>query len=416
MKLRILIVGINYAPEVVGIAPYNTQLAEYFSSLGHEVSVLTTFPYYPRWKTDPAYAAGSPFRTEVINGVKVMRSPVLLPRQRSAARRILFDSSLAATALVNSFRIGPLDLVICVSPPLQLGVTAWLVARSRRARFLLHLQDIVPDAALSVGMMRDGTAIRFARRLESFVYRCADQISVISRGFEENLANKAVPRDKLHMLPNWVETSQFGATATPTLRALLGASNGETLVIHAGNMGSKQALETLVDAAALLKDAGIVVTLIGDGNSRTDLEMRARAHQLHNVTFLPLQNDLPAALAAADVLVLSQRCAVVDSVAPSKLLSYMAAGKPVVAAVNGLSYAAQVILTANCGILVPPEEPKALAAALRELRSRPQDAHKLGRAGRIHVRQHYERSQILQRWSKLLETLTAGSDRRRKQS
>jgi colanic acid biosynthesis glycosyl transferase WcaI len=402
--MRILLVGLNYAPEVVGIAPYNTELAEHLASRGHRVTVLTSFPYYPHWRIEPGYRRKPPFVVESINGVRVVRSPFLLPGSRqSAFRRILFDSSLALTTLLASAGVGALDTVICVSPPLQLGVTSWLIARSRRARLILHLQDIVPDAALSIGIMHEGKAARLSRRLEHFVYSRADKISVISQGFFDNLVAKEVPKAKLALAPNWVDTARFHAVRDPAVRAALGAADGETLVLHTGNMGAKQGLETVINAAALLGDDSVVVTLIGDGNHRGELEAQATALGLKNLTFRPLQADYSATLAAADVLLLSQRGRVVDSVAPSKLLSYMASGKPVVAAVNEDSEAGRLVRQSGCGVVVAPGEPAALAAALLAFRSQPQIYGPLGEAGRRHVVQNFERSRVLERWEWLVE-------------
>ena len=402
--MRILLVGINYAPEVTGIGPYNTELAEHLAAAGHSVSVLTAFPWYPQWKIDPAYRGRRPFLVERINGVRVVRSPILLPQARQTAfRRIVFDSSFALTALAASAVIGGLDAVICVSPPLQLGPAAWLIARTRRARFIVHLQDIVPDAALSTGMMHAGRAVAMSRRLERFVYARADGITVISEGFKENLIGKEVPPHKVEVLPNWVDAARFRSASDPDVRRVLGAPDGEMLVLHAGNMGAKQGLETVVDAAAQLMGEDIAITLIGDGQSRVGLEARASALAASNLKFLPLQSDLPATLAAADVLVLSQRAQVIDSAAPSKLLTYMAAGKPIVATVNESSEAGQLIRRANCGVVVPPEEPALLAEALRELRRHPERHAELGAAGRRHVSEHFDRQVILQRWERLLE-------------
>jgi len=299
--------------------------------------------------------------------------------------------------------VGALDTVICVSPPLQLGVTSWLIARPRRARLILHLQDIVPDAALSIGIMHEGKAARLARRLEHFVYSHADDISVISQGFLDNLSRKGVPAVKLALAPNWVDTARFRAVRDPAVRAALGAVDGETLVLHTGNMGAKQGLETVLDATALLGDDSVVVTLIGDGNHRRELEARGTALGLKNLRFRALQTDYSATLAAADILVLAQRGRLVESVAPSKLLSYMASGKPVVAAVNELSEAARLISLAKCGMVVPPEEPPALAAALRKLHVRPKTCSEFGDAGRRYVTEHFNRSTILKQWVKLVE-------------
>jgi colanic acid biosynthesis glycosyl transferase WcaI len=404
--MRILLVGINYAPEVTGIGPYNTELAEHLAGAGHSVSVLTSFPWYPQWKIDPAYRRRRPFLVETINGVRIVRSPILLPQARQTAfRRIVFDSSFALTAFVASAGIGGLDAVICVSPPLQLGPAAWLIARTRRARFIVHLQDIVPDAALSTGMMQAGRAVALSRRLERFVYARADRITVISEGFRENLLAKGVPPEKVEVLSNWVDAGRFLSVSDPDVRRALGAPDGEMLVLHTGNMGAKQGLETVVDAAAQLMGEDIAITLIGDGQSRAGLEARASALAARNLKFLPLQSDLPATLAAADVLILSQRAQVTDSAAPSKLLTYMASGKPIVATVNESSEAGQLIRRAHCGVVVPPEKPALLAEALRELHRHPERHAELGAAGRRHVSEHFDRQVTLQRWERLLEGL-----------
>lgn len=406
--MRILLVGINYVPEVTGIGPYNSELAEYLASEGHDVSVLTAFPWYPYWRIDPAYRRTRPFLVETINGVRVIRSPILLPATRQTTfRRIVFDSSFALSVLPASATIGGLDVVLCVCPPLQLGVTAWLIARARRARFIVHLQDIVPDAALSSGMLHAGRAVSLSRRLERFVYARADKITVISEGFRENLLAKGVPPRKLDVIPNWVDAIRFQSTADAGVRRALGAPDGETLVLHTGNMGAKQGLETVVDAAAQLSGEDIVITLIGDGQSRAALEARAAGLAVDKLKFLPLQADLPATLAAANVLVLSQRAQVTDSAAPSKLLSYMASGKPIVATVNASSEAGQLIMRANCGLVVPPENPGDLAAALRELHRHPETHAELGAAGRRHVIEHFDRKLILQRWNNLVESSPA---------
>jgi colanic acid biosynthesis glycosyl transferase WcaI len=402
--MRILLVGINYSPEVTGIGPYNTELAEHLAAAGHDVNVLTAFPWYPQWRIEPAYRGKRPFLVERINGVRVVRSPILLPAARQTAfRRIVFDSSFALTALAASAGIGRLDAVICVSPPLQLGPAAWLIARTRRARFIVHLQDIVPDAALSTGMMHAGRAVALSRKLERFVYARADRITVISEGFRQNLLAKGVPPQKVQVLANWVDAGRFRSIASSAVRTALGAPDGGTLVLHTGNMGAKQGLETVVDAAAQLVGEDIAITLIGDGQSRAALEDRAAALAVERLKFLPLQEDLPATLAAADVLVLSQRAQVTDSAAPSKLLAYMASGKPIVATVNESSEAGQLIKEARCGVVVPPERPAELAAALRELHLHPERHAGLGEAGRRYVSEHFDRKVILERWDRLVE-------------
>ena len=404
---RLLLIGINYWLEVTGIAPYTTELAEHLAARGNRVSVLTGFPYYPQWRIHGGYYRHlRPYLVEQRNGVKVIRCPLLLPRSRQTAfRRILFDSSIAASTLLAGIANARQDLVICISPPLQLGVTARFLARLGGARLMLHLQDLVPDAAIAAGMIADGFATRIARKLELFVYKHADKITVVSQGFLENLVAKGVPRPKLRLLANWVDVGRFAGAQHPYLREQLGAANGETLVLHTGNMGAKQGLETVVEATALLRADKVVVGLVGDGQVRRRLEKRAKDLKLTNLRFVELQDDYPSTLACADILVLSQRGRMIDSVAPSKLLSYMAAGKPVAAAVDAESEAGRLIRRAGCGVVVPPDEPQALAKAIRSLAGDRSSWAAMGAAGKREVERNYDQRALLTQWEEVVRDL-----------
>lgn len=406
--MRILIQGMNYAPEVTGIAPYTAGLAEHLTENGHEVSVATTFPHYPQWAVQPPYD-GHWRAIERLNGVDVRRSRVLLPKRHSTTGRIGYDSSLVAGTLLNSLPGQRPDLVLCISPPIQLGLTAAVLARTWRVPLVLLVQDLPLDAALAVGMLRRGPAVRLGRWLENLTYRLADRIIVISNGFRTSLLQNGVCASKIKLIPNWANVDQIRPTEPDTkTRALLGAQPDDFLIVHTGNMGEKQGLLHAIQAIeALPSESRVRLALVGDGSEREMLQGYVTERGLGSIRFLPLQpSDVFARiLAAADALLLNQRANVIDSVAPSKLLSYMAAGRPVIAAVHARSEAAEVIRAARCGEVVAPEDPATLAAALQRIAGQADVRRDLGASGRRYVEAHYARDRVLARYESFLTGL-----------
>jgi colanic acid biosynthesis glycosyl transferase WcaI len=411
--VHLALFAVNYAPEQTGIAPFNTGLAEHLSALGHRVSVVTTFPHYPAWRIADGYRGRLAAR-ERMNGVELHRLWSYVPRRKSTLRRIAYDSSLAPLALARGLALARPNLVLAVSPPLQLAAAAALVARARRARFVLQVKDLVPDIAIALGLLRNRAALAAARRLERFVYRRADVILTICEGFAENLRAKGVPGEKLAVLPDWTDTDAIlpGERANGFRRSR-GIPDETFLLLHIGNMGAKQKLESALEAAAGFP-AGALLLLVGDGAERAALEARARAMRLANVRFLPLvpAEKLPELLAAADALLLSQARAVVDMVIPSKLLTYMAAGRAVIATVADGSEAARAIRKASCGAIVPPEDPAALAAAVHSLRADVPAATRMGAAGRRFAEEHFARARVLTGYADFFAALAAGAPAR----
>jgi len=407
-RLRVLLLGWNYAPEVAGIGPYNTELAEGLTERGHEVTAVTSFPLYPEWQLQPG--GGGFLRWEVLNGVSVRRGWAHIPRPRSAASRILFDCSVTGMALLNGLPLRGVDVVICVLPPLQMAISGLAIARLHCAATVLHLQDIVPDLAVSSGMMSDtGTAFRIARRLETFAYAHADRISVITPGFRRNLAAKGVPEEKLVTLPNWVRLPKsVPASGALGLRAKFGLPLHGYLLIHAGNMGEKQALDGVVAAAGELEGKSEVhIVLVGDGQARAHLQAMVAERGLSNVTFLPFQEDLASLLGAADALLLTQRPELVDSVIPSKLLAYMAAARPVLASAHPDGDTARMVTESGCGLLVNPAEADSLAVGIRTLAALPAAAAaEYGASGRRFANRLQDREAVLDRWEAMLLGLT----------
>lgn len=412
--MKILVMGMNYTPECTGIAPFTTDLCEYLVHQGHQVFMFTSFPHYPEWKIHQDYR-GKLFMIEHINGVRVYRCPLYVPSKPTTIRRIIYDTSLSLSILLVGLTKKDIDLILVISPPLQLGMTGYLLSKLRKTPFLLQIKDLIPDTALALGMIKNQEAIKLAYTVERFIYRKASAILVICNGFAENLRAKGVPNSKIFVLPDWVDTDFIRPLKRNNhFRQVQGLSDREFVVLHAGNMGAKQGLENTIDAAERLRDQlDISFFLVGGGSEKEHLMKLATSKKLTNVRFLPLQPRalLPHMLSAADVLLINQRADVVDMVIPSKLLNYMAAGRPIIGAVHPKSEAARYISWADCGLIIPPEKPEVLADAIRQLYTAPELAPRFGRNARAFAEEHFAKEKVLRRYAEVLSEI--GNNRER---
>jgi colanic acid biosynthesis glycosyl transferase WcaI len=408
--MRVLLITLNYLPESTSIGPYSADLAQYLRARGHQVQVLTSFPLAPQWHIWEGYR-GKAWMRQVINGVPVLRTWIYIPAQpKKSIQRILFDLSYALTALLGGLFAGRADLIVAVSPPLQLGLTAWLLSSVKRAPFFLHIQDLVPDAAVLTGMLREGSIpVRVARALEGWVYARACGIGVICDGFVRNLRAKGIAPDKVALLPNSIDLETLAPLPRDNgFRQQQNIASSEWLVMYSGSVALKQGLHTLVETAARFSPGdGVCFLLVGEGPYLGELEALASALNLPHLRLLPLQPRamLPAQLCAADVLVITQRRAVTDVVFPGKLLYYMAAGRPILAAVSADSETGRFIEKNQVGIVVPPEDPQALADAIYYLKQNPSVAKRLGQNGRRVVEEQFDRRMVLERFADHLEHL-----------
>jgi colanic acid biosynthesis glycosyl transferase WcaI len=403
-RLHILLVTSAYAPERAGTAPLNTELCEYLAARGHRVSVVTSFPHYPEWKVFPTYR-GNLWQRETLNGVTIFRSYAYIPSRRTTMRRILYDTSVGLFGGLRGLAIGHVDLVLAVSPPLQAGLAGCFIASLKGAPLLLDLHDLVPDLAVALGMLRNRWAIWLARIIENQIYRRADGIVVISEGFAANLIRKGVAVSKISFLPLWVDSKLISpGNRNGPFRKMHNIGEGQMVILYTGNMGAKQDLENVLEAAARLRTyRDVLFLLVGDGSEKKRLQEYAHDKAVSNVRFLPLlppqpKELLPEMLAAADVLVLNQSAQVVDMVIPSKLFTYMAAGRPIIAAVNQSSQAADCIRKAGSGIVVDAENPAALAKAIVRLKEDKELAERLGQQGRFFVEEHSTRERIFNKY------------------
>jgi putative colanic acid biosynthesis glycosyltransferase WcaI len=398
---RILIVGINYAPELTGIAPYTTAVAEHYASQGHVVRVVTGTPHYPEWRRMPA-----PTRRPGSNPT-VARYWHFVPGRANALQRVLYE----ATWLVSASRgvLGsPCDIVIGIVPNLADGMIALIAGRRWGAPVGLVVKDLVGPAAAQSGYRGGGIVAGMTKGMEQFVARHADQIAVISHGFQRYLEKAGIRTNRIHRVCDW-RRDGAPAESVPETRTRLRWAQNEFICLHAGNMGQKQGLNSVLQAARILDGTGIKIVLSGDGNDRVRLQERARQLALSNLTFVDLQppGKYEAMLRAADVLLLNQRPSVGDMSLPSKLASYFGSGRPVVAAIAENSEAAHEVKDADAGIVVPAGDAGALAAALSELRRSPQTARDFGLRGESYASRNLNADSALVGYDVFLNALLA---------
>jgi glycosyltransferase involved in cell wall biosynthesis len=365
-RLKILITTSYYWPEVAGSAPYVTGLAEYLGAKDHDVVVATTFAHYPQWRST---ANGRPMSAETRKRVRVKRRWTYVPRRQSAAHRALYESTLYTCGLTAlPMRPRP-DVVIGTCPSLAGAGLAATAARLYRVPYGLIFQDLMGRAADQSGVAGGGLVASAVRRAELALARGAARIAIVAEGFRSYFVEGGVDPERVDRVRNWTRRVEPTETVVETRRRL-GWRPDAFICLHAGNMGRKQALDNLLGTAGLLRDAGVRIVLAGDGNDRPRLQARSRELGLDNIDFVEPQapGRWEETMQAADVLLVNQRAAVADMSLPSKLTSYFAAGRPVVAAASAESETARELESAGAGLVVPPEDPSALRDAILSLR------------------------------------------------
>lgn len=407
--MKLLVYGINFAPELTGIGKYTGEMAQWLADAGHEVRVITAPPYYPAWKVGEGHSARH-YRSETWQGVRVMRTPLWVPRQPGGLKRLLHLGSFALSSLpvlCAQWRWKP-DVVWVVEPALMCAPAAAAFATLRGARSWLHVQDYEVDAAFDLGLIRGPALRRWVEQAERWLMRRFDRVSTISGRMVERARSKGVAAERIVHVPNWVDISGIAPLTTPSAyRAELGLASDAVVALYSGNMGNKQGLEVLAEVGRLLRDEPrIQLVLGGNGSGRADLQ--ARCAGLPHVRFLDLQplERLNEWLGLADVHLLPQRADAADLVMPSKLTGMLASGRAVLATAQpGTELCRVVEQDAACGLVVPPEDPAAMADALRAMAADPARRAKWGANGRRYAEAELSRDEVLRRFEMQLLAL-----------
>lgn len=414
-----LIVTINYSPEQTGFAPHIAALAEFLASRGHAVTVLTGFPFAPHWRRWPEYRWQLTGR-ERRQGVEIIRVSHYVPRRPGRLlARVLMEGTfclMAGWSWLRS-RQRPWDLVLYCGAQPSLAMFARLLAWLLGVPYVVSIQDLAAQAAADVGVIgRGALSARLLERFEYAAYRGARAAFVLCDAFGVALRAHRYPAERIHLMRSPIDIDRIKPVPrTPAFRAAHGLASEHFVVLHAGSMGLKQGLGNVVEAARRLAAAAPSVRwiFVGDGESKPTLTEEVATYGLQpRVLFLPLQpeSEMAAMFAAADVLLLSQVAAMKATVVPSKLLTYMAAGKPVIAAASADSQGADILRAADGGLVIAPDDPDALASAVLAMRGRePEQLAELGRRNRSFAEAHFDQARIVRAQEAVLRQVAAAS-------
>ncbi len=386
--MRILLHGINYSPELTGIGKYTGEMAQWFADQGHQVRVVTALPYYPQWKITNNYA--NKWHLEAVNSIIIFRCPLWVTTNMSGLKRIIHLASFTVTSfpVILSQIFWRPDVVWVVEPTIFCAPQALLVAKLSGAKACLHIQDFEVDAAFDLGLLKGEALRNIVLKIKRLLLRMFDQVSTISQNMLNRALSKGVDPDKLVLFPNWVDLSNFTYSTdnhNPAYRAELGIPKEAIVALYSGNMGNKQGLEVLAQAANLC-GSEIFFVFCGEGTGRDDLVELCK--DLNNVLFLGLQpaERLGEFLTIADIHLLPQRADAADLVMPSKLTGMFASGRPVIAMANVDTELASVV--SERGLVIEPENAAALVEAITVLASDKALRATFGAAGRVYAEEN----------------------------
>jgi len=404
--MRILIYTQHFLPETTATGRRAFDLAESLAGRGHQVAVLTGVPNHPSSLGRP-FCQPAPRREVAAAGYSVVRVPVFRSEDTRTINRVLTYVTFALSAAWAGLRQPPPDVILAVSP-LPAGLAALPAHWMRRAPLVFDLQDIWPDSALAVGVMRSSLTLRLLRWLERFFYRRCALIVGITEGFRRYLIRLGMDPARVAVIPNGVGREMFGA-ATPGRKFRKSHDlDGKFVVGYAGNIGLAQGHATLLDAADALRASPVKFLLVGEGTDKARLRKLARIRGLGNVEFLegvPRERVAPILASCDALLLILRRDLLFEITIPSKLYEYMAAGKPILCSVGG--EAAGLVASARCGLSVEPSDGAALARAVERLRENPALCRDMGRKGERCARERFLRDRLMAGYAEFVEDLAS---------
>ena len=406
--MRLLILTQYFPPEVGAPQTRLFAMTTELKRLGHEVEVVTAMPNYPKGRIFPRYR-GAFYRREEQNGIVVHRV-WLHAAMGGGLRRILNYLSFSVTSLYGLMKAKSPDYVFVESPPLLLVITGWLGAIAWRAPLILNVADLWPESAVEMGFLKDGILVRMLVALESWGYRRATVVNAMTEGIRDSLVRKkGLPPEKVLFLPNGVDTILYQPRLIDiALKEKLGLS-GKKIILYQGTQGHAHGLETVLEAARLLRNSPEIHFLfMGDGSERARLEKLQRRLELRNVTFRdPVSVDqLPPYFSIAECGLASLRgIPLMEGARPAKMFPILASGKPLIFV--GRGEGAQLVERAKAGIVVSPGDPAALAVAIRNLMEDSDLLRELGKNGRDFVETNMQWSKLVGDWITCLSEVRA---------
>jgi colanic acid biosynthesis glycosyl transferase WcaI len=419
--MKILYVSQYFPPEMGAPAARAAELSKHWVELGHDVSVLTGFPNHPTGVVPPAYRKKlwRLVARERCDGVNVVRTWLLPLPNRKAYERMLNYSSFCVSAASTGLFLSRPDVVIATSPQLLVALSGWWLARCKRVPFVFEVRDLWPESLAAVGASKENSVLHHSlSKIAGFLYRQCDRIVVVTPAFEDHLVKHwGVPREKISVIENGVETQQFAPESASELRRELGVEE-KFVVSYIGTMGMAHGLETILEAATQLqpRSAEIVFLMTGEGAEKDRIVGLARQRGLNNVCFIDQQprEKVPAHISASDVcLVPLRKNELFKTVIPTKMLEFMSCARPIILGVDG--QARGILEEARAGLAIEPENSAALANAICYLAANREIAREMGRSGREHIVRKFSRRQTAEKYVRMLEQMLGLPESRAKE-
>jgi colanic acid biosynthesis glycosyl transferase WcaI len=403
--MKILILTNYFPPEIGGAAHLYFELAASLVKRGHQVTVVTGFPRY-NVKTDAGQYHGKLFSQENIEGINLLRIYTIPFPHKSKILRGLDHFAVAAIYAMRGLFLDSYNVILVYSPPLPLGLAAFFLSKIKKVPFVVNIQDLFPKEAIDLGLLTNRIIIRIFEALECFIYKQANHITVHSPGNLDYIVSRGANPEKVSVCYNWVDTERVSPGNYNNQFAKTHNLDGRFVVSYAGTMGWCQDMQVIVAAAQLLKDYNdILFLMVGDGVEKEKAQRQGDLLKLSNIKWLPPQSwkVYPQILAASRVSMINLNANLKTPVVPSKLLNIMAAGRPVVASLPLHGDAPRIIQEAQAGLCVPPNDPKALAAAILRFYKDEGLCKEYGQNGRAYAEKYFSRAVGIEHYERVLK-------------
>lgn len=401
--MKILFLCQWFPPEFAPIGVMLKELGEDLSRLGHKVTVVTGFPNHPYGVVFKGYRKKL-FWRESWGRLEIIRTFLYTSPKKNLISRLLNFLTFTLSSAISLLFLPKQDCLFIVSPPLTLGVVGIFIRIIKGSPYILDVQDIYPDAAISMGIVRSRIIISFLKFLEKFVYRYAKYIGVISEGFYDNIRQKGIDSKKIEVIPNWIDINEI--VPLPRLNDFSKENelNNKYTVLYSGTIGVISGAEIMLEVAQLMrKYSDILFLFVGEGNAKDKIEKNASDRELKNMKFLPFQprEKLSSVQSSSNVSVITLHPGMGLSSVPSKVLGYMAAARPILASVDKNSDTAKLIRKARCGKIVKPGDCEEIAKGILYFRNNPEVCKIYGRNGREFLEKNLSRKYITEKYERL---------------
>lgn len=412
--MKVLIYSLNFSPELTATGKYTGDMAAWLVNRGHEVNAIVGMPHYPQWSLFDEYSPPR-YRQESISGVDVYRVPHYIPEKSkvSTFARVRMELSFIRNSLKYWWRImrtkKRYDVVVVVCPPLFTAFYPMLYKLFRGVPWVLHVQDVQIDVAVSLGMIKNRFIISVLRFLEMRVLKSATLVSTISTSMRNKLEEKSCISSDISLIENWADPNVLEKNCSiPSFRNTYEISQDMYVIMYSGNLGKKQGIEIIVDVADRLSSyKDIQIVLVGDGAAKEGIVAEVDNRMLTNISFFPVQSEtmLPCMLVEADLHLVIQKNETTDSVLPSKLANIMASARPCIVTASEGSDLYDIVFSNKLGVVVEPDNLDEIVRAILSCYSDPHASNMTTKNAECYARQYLDMNVILHRFENMLESI-----------